>query len=369
VNKDRLVDIFLTLARTDSPSLKESKVKEVIVGYLKDLELEYFEDDAGKKLGGECGNIICKLPGEKDIAPIAFLAHMDTVEPSTNKSPILQGDRIQTNGKTILGGDDHAGVAVILELLHRLKETPIKHGDITVIFTIAEEIGLLGAKNLDIEKVDATYGFVLDNGGEIGTFSTQAPYQNSIKVEIFGKAAHAGVEPEKGISAIQILAHAISKMKFGRVSAETTSNIGIVSGGKATNIICDYLKVDGEARSLREEELIEQTKHMEECFKDAVSCFGGDFKFQAKREYDGFSIGDSEPIWTVLKRAGESYGIQIHPEKSGGGSDTNILNAKGIPTVNLSVGMENVHTVEEYLDTNELAKACDFALEITKSVK
>jgi tripeptide aminopeptidase len=369
MNKERLVNIFLKLAKTDSPSLMEGKVKEVILNYLKELNLDYFEDDAGKKLGGECGNIICKISGDKEIPSIVFLAHMDTVQPSKNKEPILEGEIIKTNGKTILGGDDHAGVAVILELLHHLQENPAKHGDVTVVFTIAEEIGLLGAKNLNLEKVHAKYGFVLDNGGEIGTFSIQAPYQNSIRVEIFGKAAHAGVEPEKGISAIQIFAHAVSKMKFGRVNDETTSNFGIVSGGKATNVICDYLKANGEARSLIEEELEEQTQHMENCFKEATEIFGGEFKFIAKREYDGYSIKEEDPIMDVLKRAGESYGIHITPEKSGGGSDTNILNEKGIPTVNLSVGMEKIHTLEEYININELAKACAFVIEIVKAVK
>lgn len=369
VNKERLVETFLELAKTDSPSFDECLVRDVIIKHLKEIGITYYEDKAGDRINGRCGNIICKLKGEESISPILLSAHMDTVDPCINKKPIRQGDIIKTNGKTILGGDDHSGVAIILETLRVLKEEGIKHGDITAVFTVAEERGLLGAKNINVAKFNAKYGFVLDDAGEIGTYAYMAPSQISINIKIHGKASHAGVEPEKGIDAVQIFSRAVSNMNLGRIDEQTTANIGIVNGGTATNVVCEFLEAKGEARSLSQESLEQQTLHMEECFKEASKHFGGRVEFITNKEYDGYYHEENEYICKTLECAGEKTGITINRVKSGGGSDTNIFNSKNIPSVNLSAGMKNVHTVDEILDINDMLKGCEFLKSIISTIE
>jgi tripeptide aminopeptidase len=360
MHEERVVRMFLDLASTDSASFEEKQIKDKIVTHLKELKLEFMEDDAGSQIGGNCGNIVCFVKGEEGLPAVAFLSHMDTVSPCQNKEPVVIGDIIKTNGRTILGGDDHAGVCVILEMLYRMQENKIPHGDIYAIFTVAEEKGLLGAKHLDLTKIPVQYAFVLDDGGPIGTYSYTAPTQMTFEAKIFGKAAHAGVEPEKGVSAIQILSHAIFHMKLGRISQSTTANVGVLNGGLATNIICDLVHVKGEARSLEKEELEAQIEHMKACFEEAAHFFGGSVSLVAKKEYETYHIKEEHPMVRVLEKASQKAGLSLYRVKSGGGSDTNILNAKGVPSVNLSVGMQEVHTVHEWIRISDLKRATDF---------
>lgn len=305
VNRDRMVNEFIELVKIDSLTLKERDMADTLKKKLEDMGYQPKEDDAGKKTGGNAGNLICKIEGNKNVPAVLLMAHMDTVVPGIGKKPVIDGNLIKTDGTTILGGDDAAGIECILEALRVLKENTLSHGDIYVVFTIAEEGGLLGAKNLDLSGIDAKYGFVMDDGGPIGHVAVSAPSQNKIDVKIFGKAAHAGVEPEKGISAIQIAAEAVSSMKLGRIDAETTANIGIISGGQATNIICDYVEINAEARSRSSEKLEKQTAHMEECFNKAAGKYNGRIIFESKLLYPAFNIEEHDEIISVLKTASQ----------------------------------------------------------------
>jgi tripeptide aminopeptidase len=294
---------------------------------------------------------------------------MDTVVPGTSKQAVIEGNIIRTDGTTVLGSDDLAGVECILEVLRVVKENGIQHGDIQIVFTVAEEIGLLGSKNLDYCRIYAKYGFVLDSGGPIGTVAIKAPSHNQINVLINGKAAHAGIEPEKGISAIQIASEAISMMKNGRIDYETTSNIGVIKGGQATNIVCDRVEIEAEARSRDEGKLEAQTHHMRECFEKAVNKHGGSMEFKVDREYPAFNINMDDPIISILKNAACEAGVELRLEATGGGSDTNIINSRGIRAVNLSVGMDKVHSVEEQINIEDMIKAAEFLVAIIKNIK
>ncbi len=369
VNKNRLVDEFLELVKIDSLSLKERSMCDTLKGKLGALGYEAVEDDAGKKAGGECGNIICTVKGSKEVPAILITAHMDTVVPGIGKKPVVEGDIIKSDGTTILGGDDAAGIVIILETLKVLKEENIPHGDIQIAFTIAEEIGLIGAKNMDFSKVYAKYGFILDSDGSIGCAAVKAPSQNKISAVIKGKAAHAGMEPEKGISAFSIMADAISSMKLGRIDEETTANIGIVKGGVATNIICDRVEIQGEARSRENSKLEAQTNHMRECFEKAAAKWGGQVEFKAQQEYPAFDIKRDSKIVGILENAAEAAGFKFEAITTGGGSDTNIFNSKGIEAVDLSVGMTKVHSVEEQISITDMVNAVSFLIEIIKNVR
>jgi tripeptide aminopeptidase len=204
----------------------------------------------------------------------------------------------------------------------------------------------------------------MDDGGKIGHVAVSAPSQNKINVKVIGKAAHAGLEPEKGISAIEIASRAISKMTLGRIDDETTANIGIVSGGHATNIVCESLEIQAEARSRNEEKLKKQTEHMRECFEEAAIEMGGSIVFESKLLYPAFNISEDDEIISVLKAASEKTGIELRLEATGGGSDTNIINGKGIKAVDISVGMDKVHSVEEQISIDDMIKAVEFLVSI-----
>ncbi|MDP4092486.1 MAG: M20/M25/M40 family metallo-hydrolase [Bacillota bacterium] len=368
VNKERMVNEFIELVKTDSLSLQEKKMARLLKKKLEEMGLSVFDDGAGIKLGGNTGNLICNVEGTKKVPPILLMAHMDTVIPGIGKKPIVEGNIIKTDGTTILGGDDTAGIECIMEVLKVLKENKIEHGDIQVVFTIGEEKGLLGAKNLDYSKIYAKYGFVLDDGGDIGEVAVTAPSQNKIDVRVKGKAAHAGVEPEKGISAIKIASSAISEMTLGRIDDETTANIGIINGGQATNIVCDLVEIKAEARSRNQDKLNRQTAHMKECFDKAAIKYGGAVEFVSSLEYPSFNISSEDRIMTILERAANTCGLTFKPVPTGGGSDTNIINGKGIQAVDISVGMENVHSVNEQINIDNLVKAAEFLLAIIESI-
>ncbi|AEV67821.1 M20/M25/M40 family metallo-hydrolase [Acetivibrio clariflavus] len=369
VNRQRMVDEFLELVRIDSLTYKEKEMAECLKAKLSNMGLSVEEDDAGIKIGGNSGNLICKIDGNKSVPAVLLMAHMDTVTPGIGKKPVIDGNIIRTDGTTVLGGDDAAGIECILEAIRVLKENNLPHGDIFVVFTVAEEGGLWGAKNLDISRINAKYAFVMDDGGNIGHVAVNAPAQNKIDVIVTGKAAHAGMEPEKGVSAIQIAAEAISNMKLGRIDDETTANVGVINGGQATNIICDKVEIKAEARSRDMIKLQSQTEHMKECFYNAAQKYGGSIDFKSELLYPSFSISEQDDIIKILKEASKKAGVELVLEATGGGSDTNIINSKGIKAVDVSVGMDKVHSVEEQICIDDLVKAAEFLIAIITSIK
>jgi len=369
VNRERMVEDFIKLVSIDSLSKKERQMADTLARMLDTLGYEVIEDNAGMKIGGNAGNLICNVKGTKSVPAIILAAHMDTVEPGIGKKHIIDGGYIRTDGTTILGGDDVAGLVCAIEVIRVLKEDGIEHGDIQVVFTIAEEGGLFGSKNLDYSRIYAKYGIVLDSDGPIGTASVKAPSQNKITVSVEGKASHAGISPEKGISAIQISAAAISRMKLGRIDFETTANIGIINGGRETNIVCERVDIKAEARSRDEHKLKKQTGHMKECFELAAAEFGGRVDFKAEKEYPSFNLAKDAKIINILQKAADAADINLLLEETGGGSDTNIFNDKGIEAVDISVGMDMVHSVEERILIDDLVRAADFLLEIVKNIE
>ena len=368
IHKERIIDEFVQLVRIDSLSGQERQMADTLKEKLSAMGYEPFEDDAGEKTGGNAGNILCNVKGAKNVPAVLLMAHMDTVVPGKGKKPILEDGYIKTDGTTVLGGDDAIGIACILEALRVLKEEDIPHGDIQVAFTIAEEVGLLGAKNMDYGKIYSKYGIVLDGGGPIGSVAVKAPPQNKINAVVKGRAAHAGMEPEKGISAIQIAAEAISHMKLGRIDSETTANVGVIKGGLATNIICDRVDIAAEARSRTKNKLDLQTAHMRECFEKAAALFGGSVEVTASLEYDAFEIPGDSGIMKILRKAAADIDIELLPEATGGGSDTNIINGKGIQAVDMSIGMDKVHSVEERVLVEDIVKAAEFLVSILRNI-
>jgi len=369
INEKRLIESFMELVRIDSVSGGEKEVADFLVKKLKGLGLEVTVDQAGEKVKSNSGNIIARFKGNiKEATPIMFSAHMDTVVPGKNIKPICEGDKILSSGKTILGADDKAAIAALLEALHILKENNIPCGDIEIVFSICEEIGLKGAKNLDISSLNAQMGFVLDSGGQVGEIISAAPSQNSLKIIIHGKSAHAGSNPEEGINAIQIAGFALSRMKLGRIDEETTANIGVISGGKATNIIPDEVTLEGEVRSRNEEKLEKYTKKLKQIAEDTAQEFKAKAEVKINKEYYCYNLSTDDQVIKIAMKAAKDMGLQPELHPSGGGSDANVFNKKGFPSVDLAIGMEKVHTVDEYILVKNLKKTAEYVLSIINTV-
>mgnify|MGYP001277987450 CR=1 FL=1 len=278
VNEKRMLSTFYDLVRIYAPSGGEREVCEYLKKKLRELGASKItEDHAGEKTGSACGNLIAVFNGTMPgLSSVAFTAHMDCVETCRDIQPVLENGVIRSSGDTILGSDDKAGVAAILEGLALMKENFLPHGKITAVFTVQEESGLGGSSHIDenlIQGID--FGYVLDCDGAPGTAVIQGPGQYQITCTMHGKAAHAGVAPEKGISAIAMMAAAVSSMKLGRIDSETTCNVGKISGGKATNIVPEICTVSAEARSLNHDKLVQLVKEMETAFRSAEKKFPG----------------------------------------------------------------------------------------------
>ncbi len=369
VNQDRLVQEFLELVQVDSESKDEGKIAGVLKQKFTELGLQVVEDDTKNITGHGAGNLICTLPGTKqNVDPIYFTSHMDTVTPGKGIKPQIKDGYITSDGTTILGADDKAGIASMIEAIRLIKEQNMEHGDIQFLITVGEESGLIGAKALNGELLHAKIGFALDSDGPVGTIVTAAPTQARINATIFGKSAHAGVAPEKGVSAITVAAKAIAKMPLGRIDEETTANIGRFEGGQATNIVCDRVDILAEARSLVKEKLDAQIEKMKQAFEQTAAEMGAKAEFTAQVMYPSFKFGPEDLVVQIAQKAAEKVGRQAKLIKSGGGSDGNVIAGLGIPTVVLGVGYEEIHTTSERMPIEELVKLTEMVLAIVETV-
>lgn len=369
INEERLVKEFIELVQIDSETKNEEKIAAVLKKKFTELGLNVVEDDAKEKTGHGAGNLICTLKGNKKHAdPIYFTSHMDTVVPGKGIKPEIKNGSIVSDGTTILGADDKAGLAAMIESIRVINEEKIEHGDIQFIITVGEESGLVGAKALDPSMIHASFGYALDSNGDVGDIIVAAPTQAKMKAVIKGKTAHAGVAPEEGISAIQLAAKAIAKMRLGRIDEETTANIGRFEGGKQTNIVADHVEILAEVRSLKPEKMKKQAAAMKEAFEQTAQEAGGQAEVDIQVMYPGFKQKAGDRVVEVARKAVEKIGREARLLQSGGGSDANIIAGFGIPTVNLAVGYEDIHTTNESMPVKELIKTAELVLAIIKEV-
>ena len=368
VNKERLLKQFFDLVKIDSETGDERDIADYLKGKFQELGLKVIEDNSEEKSGHGAGNLIATLESNQDenLPVIYFTAHMDTVTPGKSVKPGIDGDYIVSDGTTILGSDDKAGIAAILEVLNLIKEQNIPHGTIQFLLTVGEESGLKGSRNLQKDLIQAQYGYALDSNGPVGNIITAAPTQAKIQVTVYGKSAHAGVNPEDGISAIQVASNAIANMKLGRIDKETTANIGKFQGGTATNVVSDRVNILAEARSLHEEKLDKQVKHMKEAFENAAKTFKTKIDFGFEIMYPGFSYDEGHFLVKKAVKAVKTIGRKPELIASGGGSDANVMNGYGVSTINLGVGYEKIHTTSERMPIRELTKITELVIELIK---
>lgn len=361
INKQRMLKNFLEFVQIDSETRDEFNFMKHLVAYLESLGLSCYTDNAGSKCDSNGSNIYVTIPGN-DKDPILLSAHLDTVKPGLGIIPEVKGDIVVSKSDTILGADDKAGIAIILEAVETILEQKLNHKPIELLFTIFEEGGLHGAKNAEYDRIKSDKAIIFDVGGKTNKIVNQAPAQYNLEVKIIGKPSHAGGAPEKGINALTVASRAIQNMKLGRIDFETTSNIGVIHGGLATNIVMPDVTLNCEARSLNNDKLQAQVKHMEDTFTEAAEFFGAKVEINTKHMYSANKTETDHPFALEVKSVMEQLMDDVEFVKAGGGSDGNVFATRGIKCLLISAGLNNPHTLAEFLDLETMYNSTEFLL-------
>ncbi len=337
-NRERLVETLIDLIKIDSPTGEEDEMDREVSSRLRDLGFSVNHDSFR--------NVIARLDGQGE--PVILSAHLDTVEPGRGIKPQLDGDVLRSDGSTILGGDCKAGVAIVLEALTSVVEAGAPHLPVEVIFSRAEEGGLNGARNLDFSMVRANRGVVFDGEGAVNRLTVAAPSQNVVKAEITGRASHAGLEPEKGISALVIAGHLLTRLPLGRIDEETTANVGYLQGGLKRNIIPERAILDGEIRSRDQGKLDECTGQFRQVFDEVGAMYPEALlELDIANSYQAYRVGADHATVRMLARALSEIGLEPRLGGSGGGSDANVFFEHGIAALPVGIGVRSFHTKQE----------------------
>ena len=364
INKERLLSTFLDYVQIDSESTHEGAIAARVAEDLKAIGCQISVDDSAAKTGSETGNLYAVLPGSMEEEPILFAAHMDTVVPGVGVKPVIENGVIRSSGDTVLGGDDKSGIAAIVEALRTIVENNLPHPTIEALFTVCEEVGLRGSRNMDSSRITAKKAAVLDSSGDAGKIIVAAPGQYKLNAAVIGRRAHAGVAPEEGISAIQVLCEAVSNMKLLRIDEETTANIGTISAQYATNIVPERAELVGECRSRRDDKLEAQGRHMMDCLQAACDKFGATLEGGLTKAYSAYSYTEDDPFVQALMAGCRKAGLEPTLAASGGGSDANNMSAHGLKALVLGTGMAKVHTVQEEITVKNLEDTAALVLAI-----
>jgi len=370
INLQRLAQRFQSLVEIDSLSREELDVALALEEILTGMGAAVYYDTAKEKVNGNCSNLVAKFKGTVDAEPIFLSGHMDTVGPGKGITVRFKDGIFTSDGTTILGADDKSAIAIILEVMDVIFENKIDYPPVEIVFTVCEEIGLLGAKNFDHSLMDSKFGYILDSTDTEGIV-TKAPAANKIKIKIYGKAAHAGAAPENGINAILTASQAISGLALGRIDEETTCNLGTIKGGVATNIVPEFVEVHGEARSHDVKKLKKVTDDIVNSFYRAAETVNGSSdlpKIEAvvENDFPNTNIPEDHEAIQLARKAAANLGVNLASKTIGGGADANIFFGKGIVAGVLGTGMTDVHTLKESIDIKDMENSARLVLEILK---
>ena len=368
INSQRLAERFTMLAQIDSESRHEAQVAGEIEKILIGMGAVVRYDTAKEKTGGDCSNLVAKFSGSKQVQPLFLSGHMDTVVPGKGVKVSFADGVFKSDGTTILGSDDKSAIAIILEVMDVVKENNLPCPPVELIFTVCEEIGLLGAKHFDLSLIDAKFGYILDSTDTEGIV-TRAPAANKISIVMHGRAAHAGAAPEKGVSAIYAAARAISQLELGRIDSETTCNLGIITGGMATNIIPEKVEIKGEARSHDLEKLSAVTSNIVTAFEKTARDLQGDdtvprAEIVVENDFPNTAIPEDHEAVVLARKAAANLGRTLESKTIGGGADANVFFGQGIVAGVLGTGMTDVHTVNESIALKDMEDTARLVLEI-----
>lgn len=358
-----VLPLFLELAAIPSPSGEEDAVAARVRAYLRDLGVDTETDPAG--------NLLARLPASEgeEGEPVFLCAHLDTVPASGAIEPVV-ADGIVTNGAgTILGADDKAAVAVLLEAARLVLAEGRKHAGVELLFTTREETGLEGAFAFDVSRLQARLGFVYDYSGAVGEVVVAAPSGRAIDVVFTGRPAHAGINPEDGRSAIVAAARAISDLRLGRIDEETTANAGLIEGGSALNVVPDRCRLAVEARSRDDRKLAALVQELLDSFAFAAAVSECEVETTVVDKYRGYRLADDDPALALARRSLERAGFEPKEVEVGGGADANVFNERGLHCVNVANGMANVHTADEQIAVADLEAMVGVTLELVSAAR
>lgn len=367
INRERLLTQFLEYVQIDSESRHEKAMADRLVSDLQAMGLQVRTDHAGEMFGSDGYNVIAKLEG--DGTPILLSAHIDTVTPGRGVKPYVKDGVVYSDGTTILGSDDKSGVCGIMEALRVIVESGMAHRAAEIVFSVGEEVGLYGAKALDLEEIKSKKGFIFDASGDVGRIIVSAPGQINLRARVIGRSAHAGNAPEKGISAIAVLAHAIARMNLLRIDEETTCNIGTIRSEYPTNIVPAQAEMIAEVRSRSLKKLEAQAEHMRACLQETCDEMGAQLECTMKTNYVSYRFAPENETVRMAVQALERIGVQAQYMQGGGGSDANVYNQKGLESIVLGTGMTDVHTTAENITLENLEKTAQLALSLLQAEK
>jgi tripeptide aminopeptidase len=363
-----IIENFLELVKTNVQSRNERAIADLLKQKLTGLGCEVTEDGVGQLINGNTGNIIARLKGDDTAPAILLSAHMDRVKKGENIKPIVSENKITSDGSTILAADDVAGIAAILDGVRKVKEANVPHGDIEIVFSVCEEQGVLGSRYLDFACLKAKLAYVFDSPGSVGRIVNQAPSKSKIKVQVHGRSAHAGNEPEKGLNAIKVAAAALVQVEDGRINESLTANYGIIQGGGSINVVCDYVEILGEVRSTATAEMRQYIDNIKQTFAAVAQQYGTTIDVEVEELYETFYVETEEVVAQIAKRALQSVGADVRFTPGGGGMDANNFNKAGIRAIGLASGYSKNHTLNEEVSIPDLIKSGDLVKELVSEV-
>ena len=360
-----VLDLFVELAAVPSPPGEERAVADIVTRYLRDCGLEVDEDDTTAETGSTMGNLYTRIePTREGGEPLLLCAHLDTVPPTANIEPTVEDGIVRNGADTILGADDKAAVAAMLEAVRRTVAESRAHAGVELLFTPKEEVGLIGAYAFDHTRLAATIGYVFDQAAPIGTVILGAPFSRSLEVTFHGRAAHSGMHPEEGRSAIAAAARAIAEMRLGRVDDLSTANVGTITGGTATNIVPEWCTFVAEARSHDETRLADLIQEMQDAITFAAGIADCDVETKMRKSYRGYRFARNDRAVALAASALERCGHAVTYELSGGAADANVFNERGLQCVNLANGMTQIHTPDEHISVADLEAMVEVTLSL-----
>ena len=357
-----LVDLFVELAAIPSPSGQERPVADRVAAWLAERGLEVSEDGAGAEIGSNAGNLYARLDPVADGEPLFFCAHLDTVPPEGPIEPVVEDGFVRNGAATILGADNKAAVVAMLAALDRIREERRPHAGVELVLTPMEEVGLRGAFAFDCGRLHARTGFVYDQAAPIGDVILGAPSAQIVEARFHGRAAHAGMMPEEGRSAIAAAARAVADLRLGRLDGETTANVGLLAGGTAANIVPEWCSLTAEARSHDERKLADVVQEMLDAFAFAASAAECEVETQVRRSYGAYRFRRDDAPVRLAAAALARCGIEPRYGLSGGAADANVFNERGLRCVNLANGMVDIHTADERIAVDDLERMVDVTL-------
>jgi tripeptide aminopeptidase len=365
VNTQRILDNFKNMVALDSPSLDERKVCEYIKSYLASLGVEATEDNAGESINGTTGNLYAYIDGDIDASPLIFSSHMDTVQPAFGKQAIIHEDgTITSDGTTVLGSDDLAGVVAISEGVTQIIENKLPHRPIELVFTVCEETHCGGVTYFDYSKLRGNEAYVFDMDGDVGSAASSAPTIMTYKVQFHGKAAHAGFDADNGVHAIKAAAKAVTLIPCGNIDKGVTANVGIISGGKATNVVPDFCEITGEIRSFDDSKVSEKLAEVNDICKKCAEEIGATITESHEVAVRAFNTPDDTEVVKRFKRVCGEMGLSGKTYPTFGGSDNNVLAEHGVSGIVVATAMNNCHSVNEFTSVEGLTSAAELALKL-----